>query len=227
MRSIRLTHGDALLVVDIQNDFLPGGALAVPDGDAVLAPVNTLIQLYADHGLPVYASRCWHPPDHCSFDHIGGPWPPHCVAHTHGAAFPDALALPADAVVISKGTAGGTDAYSAFRDTTLAEQLGAHGIERLAVCGLATDYCVLNTVNDALALGFQTLLVLDAVRAVEGNPGDGERAIAQMTGLGAVPVHTRPASLLDEATLVEPAGNAANHAGRLLGGDGGGGGILS
>jgi nicotinamidase/pyrazinamidase len=226
MRSIRLTHGDALLVVDVQNDFLPGGALAVPDGDAVLAPVNTLIQLYADHGLPVVASRCWHPPGHCSFAAHGGPWPPHCVAHTHGAAFPDALALPADAVVISKGTAGGADAYSAFRDTTLADQLAAHGVERVAVCGLATDYCVLNTVSDALALGFQTLLVLDAVRAVEVNPGDGERAIAQMTGLGAVPVHTRPASLLDEATLVEPIGNDGNHASRLLGGDGGGG-ILS
>jgi nicotinamidase/pyrazinamidase len=227
MRPIRLTHGDALLVVDVQNDFLPGGALAVPDGDAVLAPANTLIQLYAEHGLPVYASRCWHPPDHVSFEAQGGPWPPHCVAHSHGAAFPEALALPASAAVISKGTSSGADAYSAFRDTTLAEQLAAHGVERVAVCGLATDYCVLNTVSDALALGFQTLLVLDGVRAVEVNPGDGERAIAQMTAQGAVPVHTRPASLLDEAALVEPVANGGNHASRLLGGDGAGGGILS
>jgi nicotinamidase/pyrazinamidase len=227
MQPIRLTHGDALLVVDVQNDFLPGGALAVPGGDAVLGPANTLVQLFSDHGLPVYASRCWHPPDHCSFTPQGGPWRPHCVAHTHGAAFPDALALPPSAVVISKGTASSPDAYSAFRDTPLAEQLAAHGIERLAVCGLATDYCVLNSVCDALALGFQVLLVQDGVRAVELNPGDGARAIAEMTAQGAVPVHTRPASLLDEAALVEPNGHGGNHGSLLLGGDGSGGSILS
>jgi nicotinamidase/pyrazinamidase len=95
-------------------------------------------------------------------------------------------------------------------------------VERLAVCGLATDYCVQSSVSDALALGFQVLLVQDAVRAVEVKPGDGERAITQMTAQGAVPVHTRPASLLDEAALVEPNGTASNHGSLLLGGDGGG-----
>jgi nicotinamidase/pyrazinamidase len=227
MRTIRLTHGDALLVVDVQNDFLPGGALAVPDGDAVLGPASTLLQLYGDHGLPVFASRCWHPPGHCSFAAQGGPWPPHCIAHTHGAAFPDELVLPAGASVVSKGTSSGADAYSAFRDTPLADQLGARGVERLAVCGLATDYCVLNTVSDALALGFQVLLVLDGVRAVEVAPGDGERAIAQMIARGALAVRLRAPSLLDEAALVDAAGGNHNGGSRLLGGDGIGGRILS
>jgi nicotinamidase/pyrazinamidase len=214
MRTITLTHNDALLIVDVQNDFLPGGSLAVPCGDAVIAPANLLIALYGEHGLPVYASRDWHPPGHVSFQPRGGPWQPHCIAHTPGAAFPDALMLPPDAVVISKATARDSDAYSAFRDTALAEQLRAHGAERIAVCGLATDYCVLNSVSDALALGFQVLLVTDAIRAVDVHPDDGERAIAQMVARGAVPVKTRPASLLNEAALVDPAG--AERPGRLL-----------
>jgi nicotinamidase/pyrazinamidase len=207
MRPVSLTRGDALLLVDVQNDFLPGGSLAVPHGDEVLAPVNLLIGLYRDHGLPVYATRDWHPPEHCSFTAQGGPWPPHCVAHTRGAAFPDALALPPDTVVISKATGRGADAYSAFGDTTLAAQLHAHRVARVAVCGLATDYCVLHTVNDALALGFQVLLVEDAVRAVDATAGDGERAIALMTGHGAVLVRTRPPTLLNEASLVELGGS--------------------
>jgi nicotinamidase/pyrazinamidase len=206
MRTISLTRGDALLIVDVQNDFLPGGSLGVSGGDAVLEPANLLIGLYGDHELPVYASRDWHPPDHCSFAAQGGPWPPHCVAHTHGAAFADALALPADVRVISKGTRSDTDGYSALRDTGLAEQLRAQGVTRLAVCGLATDYCVLNTVNDALAAGFQVMLVRDAVRAVEVSPGDGARAIAAMAGGGAQVVQTRRPTLLDEAALVDPAG---------------------
>jgi nicotinamidase/pyrazinamidase len=202
MRPINLTRGDALLVVDVQNDFLPGGAVPVPEGGAVIAPVNLLIRLYGEHGLPVYVSRDWYPPGHPSFVAHGGSSPPHCVAHTHGAAFPDALALPPDVVVVSR--ASGSDTRSAFRDTTLAAQLQAHGVGRLAVCGLATDYSVLDTVSDALALGFRTLLVLDAVRSVEAGPGDGDRAIALMTQRGAVAVRTRPPSLLNEAALVEP-----------------------
>lgn len=202
MLPITLTRTDALLIVDVQNDFLPGGALAVADGDAVIAPVNRLIELYGEHGLPVYASRDWHPLEHCSFKPQGGPWPPHCVAHTHGAAFPDSLALPPDAVVISKASERGTDAYSAFRGTTLADQLHAHGATRLAVCGLATEYCVLNTVDDALALGFQAIVVLDAVRAIDASPGDGERAIALMAQHGAVLVHSAPPTLLGETALL-------------------------
>jgi nicotinamidase/pyrazinamidase len=202
MHPITLTRNDGLLIVDVQNDFLPGGALAVDQGDAVIAPINRLIALYGAHGLAIHASRDWYPPDHCSFQAQGGPWPPHCIAHSHGAAFPDALALPPDTVVVSKAQQRGTDAYSAFRETALADQLRAHGVERLAVCGLATDYCVVNTVTDALALGLRVLLVLDAVRAVEVRPGDGTRAIELMARRGAALVRSVPPTLLDEAALL-------------------------
>lgn len=214
MRPIPLTRGDALLAVDIQNDFLPGGSLAVAHGDEVIAPANLLVKLYGEHGLLVCFSRDWHPPDHVSFAARGGPWPPHCIAHTHGAAFPDALLVPEDALVISKATTRDADAYSAFQGTQLAEQLRAHGVERLAVCGLATDYCVLESASDALAAGFRVLLVLDAIRAVEVEPGDGERAIALMAERGAVLTRTRPASLLEEAALVDIA--APDRPSRLL-----------
>ena len=196
MQPIALTPADALIIVDLQNDVLPGGALGVPQGDEVVAPIQQLIDLYQAHGLPVYASRDWHPEGHCSFAAQGGPWPVHCVADTRGAAFSDALDLKQRATVISKAITVEQDAYSAFNGTTLAAQLRARGVERVAVCGLATDYCVLNTAKDALAEGFATLLVLDAIRAVDVNPGDGERAIAQMTDAGAVPVRVDQVGLL-------------------------------
>jgi nicotinamidase/pyrazinamidase len=188
MDTITLGHGDALLVVDMQYDFLPGGSLGVPRGDEVLAPVNRLLALYGERGLPVYASRDWHPADHVSFAARGGPWPPHCVAGTPGAAFPEALSMPPQAVVISKAVTADTDAYSAFNGTGLAEQLKERGVRRVAVCGLATDYCVLNTALDAIEAGFQTLVLLDAMRAVEVAPGDGARAIGRMVAAGAVAV---------------------------------------
>jgi nicotinamidase/pyrazinamidase len=188
MDTITLGHGDALLVVDMQYDFLPGGSLGVPRGDEVLAPVNRLLALYGERGLPVYASRDWHPADHVSFAARGGPWPPHCVAGTPGAAFPEALSMPPQTVVISKAVTADTDAYSAFNGTALAEQLKERGVRRVAVCGLATDYCVLNTALDAIEAGFQTLVLLDAMRAVEVAPGDGARAIGRMVAAGAVAV---------------------------------------
>jgi nicotinamidase/pyrazinamidase len=195
MRTISLTPRDALLLVDLQNDFLPGGSLGVPGGDQVIAPANRLSALFHQHALPVYASRDWHPPNHCSFAAQGGPWPPHCVAETQGAAFAPGLVLPAEAVVISKGTTPGLDAYSAFNGTTLAAQLQAQGIERLAICGIATDYCVLNTVTDALALGFKVLLVPEAVRPVDVQAGDGDRALELMVQRGAVLASLAPASM--------------------------------
>jgi nicotinamidase/pyrazinamidase len=188
MDTITLGHGDALLVVDMQYDFLPGGSLGVPRGDEVLAPVNRLLALYGERGLPVYASRDWHPADHVSFAARGGPWPAHCVAGTPGAAFPEALSMPPQTVVISKAVTADTDAYSAFNGTGLAEQLKERGVRRVAVCGLATDYCVLNTALDAIEAGFQTLVLPDAMRAVEVAPGDGARAIGRMVAAGAVAV---------------------------------------
>lgn len=209
MQAITLTKGDGLLVADVQNDFLPGGSLAVAHADEVIGPINRLLALYLDHGLPVYVTRCWHPPNHCSFTAQGGPWPPHCIAHSHGAAFADALALPAEAAIVSKGTHSDAEAYSAFRGTTLGEQLQAHGVERLAVCGLTTDYCVLNTASDALALGLRVLVVLDAIRAVDVQPGDGERALRLMAERGAVLVHSTPPTLLGETALVPAEGGSA------------------
>ncbi|MDB5747963.1 MAG: nicotinamidase [Massilia sp.] len=188
MTPLHLEASDALLVVDMQYDFLPGGSLGVPGGDQVLGPINRLIKLFGEQGLPVYASRDWHPGDHCSFAARGGPWPPHCVAGTRGAAFSDALRLPPDAIVVSKAETADVDAYSAFNGTGLAGQLRARGVRRVAVCGLATDYCVLNTALDARANGFDVLVVPQAMRAVDVNPGDGERAIAAMVERGALPV---------------------------------------
>lgn len=188
MSAIHLDEGDALLVIDMQVDFLPGGALGVPDGHEVVAPINHLIALYREQGLPIYASRDWHPEDHCSFQAQGGPWPPHCMAGTPGAAFSAELALPDDAIVVSKAESADADAYSAFNGTTLAAQLRARGVRRVTVCGLATDYCVLNTVTDALEEGFNTIIVPEAMRAVDVQPGDGRRAMDRMVARGAVPV---------------------------------------
>ncbi len=177
--------GDALIVVDVQRDFLPGGALAVPRGDEVVPVLNRYLEIFTGRDLPVVATRDWHPADHCSFRERGGPWPPHCIAGTPGAAFADGLALPAQAIIVSKATAPDKDAYSGFQDTDLARRLREAGVRRVFVGGLATDYCVLNTVRDALAEGFEVVLLEDAIRAVEVHPGDGERAVKEMQDAGA------------------------------------------
>lgn len=200
MSAIVLGGGDALLIVDPQVDFLPGGSLGVPQGDAVLAPTNRLIDLYRAHALPVYVSRDWHPALHCSFADQGGPWPVHCVAGSDGARFAEALQLD-DAVIISKATTFEVDAYSAFNGTGLADTLRERGIRRLVVCGLATDYCVLNTVVDGLAAGFEVLLATEAMRAVNVNTGDGERALARMLDAGAMPVQLSNSGLISEQAL--------------------------
>ncbi|OHC70202.1 MAG: nicotinamidase [Rhodocyclales bacterium GWA2_65_20] len=191
MDTLQLATGDALVVVDLQNDFLPGGSLAVPDGDAVLPPLNGYVELFVRHALPVFATRDWHPPDHCSFRSQDGSWPPHCIAGSAGARFAAALHLPADATLVSKATQAESDAYSGFGGTELDAMLRAAGARRLFVGGLATDYCVLNTVKDALGFGYAVLLLGDAVRAVDVVPGDGARALAEMIGLGATPIELR------------------------------------
>lgn len=201
MSAIVLGKGDALLIVDLQNDFLPGGSLGVPQGDLVIDPINRLIALYGSRGLPVYASRDWHPLEHCSFAAQGGPWPPHCVADTPGAAFSQLLSLPPDAIVISKAATAQEDAYSAFNGTGLARSMLADGIKRVTVCGLATDYCVLNTVLDGIDAGFEILLALEGTRAVELKPGDGDRAIARMLSRGAVPVRLSGGGLVGDLSL--------------------------
>jgi nicotinamidase/pyrazinamidase len=183
--SIRLQAGDALIAVDVQNDFLPGGSLAVPEGDAVVPAINRYLAAFAARALPVFATRDWHPTNHCSFKAQGGIWPPHCVAATRGAEFAHALTLPETAVIISKAATPEADAYSGFGGTNLAARLRADEVTRLFIGGLATDYCVLNTVRDALAEGYTVLLLADAIRAVDVNAGDGARALDEMQGLGA------------------------------------------
>lgn len=177
--------GDVLLVTDIQNDFLPGGSLEVAGGDEVVPVLNRYIEEFVARGLPVYATRDWHPERHCSFHAQGGPWPVHCVAGTRGSEFAANLVLPPDTTVISKATAPDREAYSSFEGTNLDSRLRAAGIRRIFIGGLTTDYCVLNTVRDARRHGYDVFVLTDAIRAVDVRPGDGQRAEEMMTRLGA------------------------------------------
>jgi len=177
--------GDALIIVDLQRDFLPGGALAVAQGDRVLTAINDYLALFVARRVPVFATRDWHPPDHCSFVARGGLWPPHCIAGSAGAAFGDGLDLPAEAVIVSKATTAERDAYSGFEGTDLQARLQQAHVSRLFVGGLATDYCVLRTVLDARSLGYTVVLLRDAIAAVDVRSDDGERAIDQMRAAGA------------------------------------------
>jgi nicotinamidase/pyrazinamidase len=186
MDTLRPGANDALVIVDVQNDFLPGGTLAVPAGDEVIPVLNRTIDLFAHLSLPIFATRDWHPANHCSFTPQGGIWPPHCIAGSRGAEFPASLRLPDTALIQSKATTPEQDAYSGFEGTDLASLLRSRGIQRLFVGGLATDYCVLNTVLDALKQGFKVVLLEDAIRAVELRAGDGRKAIDEMVGRGAV-----------------------------------------
>lgn len=187
MRKITIAAGDALIIVDVQNDFLPGGSLAVKHGEEVVPPLNRYIALFQAKGLPIFATRDWHPATHCSFREQGGIWPPHCIAGTQGAAFSSDLALPPDVRIISKATLPGKDAYSGFEGTELDSLLRAAGVRRLFVGGLATDYCVLNTVKDARLRNYETFLLADAVRAVNVQPEDQRLALEEMMRLGAQP----------------------------------------
>ena len=183
-----LRPGDGLIVVDVQNDFLPGGSLAVAGGDEVVAPLNAYIAAFVRAGLPIFATRDWHPPDHCSFRTRGGPWPPHCVVGSEGARFAPGLALPPSAVVVSKDTLPEQDTYSGFQGGDLDASLREAGVRRVFVGGLATDYCVFHTVKDALERGYAAVLLTDAIRAVNVRPDDGRRAEEEMLRLGAVPI---------------------------------------
>ena len=184
---LKINDFDALIVVDMQNDFMPGGALPVPDGDKIIPVLNQYIQLFADRGNPVYFTRDWHPADHISFKGHGGIWPPHCVQDTEGAKFHPDLKIPLDnKFIISKGTSRDFDAYSGFQGTILDQLLKERGIKRLFVCGVATDYCVKNTVLGGLNLGYQVFVLEDAIKGVEVNKGDIEKAIEQMLEKGAV-----------------------------------------
>ena len=174
----------ALLVVDVQNDFCPGGTLAVAHGDEVVAPLNHLITEFLERGEPVFKSRDWHPPNTKHFADFGGTWPVHCVQNTRGAEFHPDLIDDIHIRTISKGL-GDEDCYSAFDGTDLALQLQRLGVEEIWVGGLTTDYCVKSTVLEGLKEGFQVKVIEDAIRPVEMQPGDGERALEEMRVAGA------------------------------------------
>jgi nicotinamidase-related amidase len=178
--NMTIAPDDALIVVDVQHDFLPGGALAVASGDRIFGPINALAPRFPR----VYATRDWHPADHSSYAQHGGPWPVHCVAETHGAAFDPRLQLEHVDVVVDKGTDRETDGYSGFAATGLADDLKANGVKRVFVCGLATDYCVKATALDAKAAGFTTVVIADAAAAVDVTPGDEQRALDELAANG-------------------------------------------
>lgn len=175
----------ALIVVDVQNDFCPGGTLAVKNGDEVVAPLNDLMKEFLDRGEPVFKTRDWHSAKTKHFADYGGTWPVHCVQGTRGAEFhPDLLDDPR-IPIISKGTNDSADGYSGFDGTDLAQLLRDQDVEEVWVGGLATDYCVKQTVIDALAQSFKVKALTDAMRAVDVNPNDGEQAIEEMREAGA------------------------------------------
>jgi len=182
--------GDGLLLVDPQNDFCPGGSLAVADGDAVIPVLNEWATAAQHAGVPIFVSRDWHPPRTTHFKDYGGVWPAHCVMGTRGADFHPDLRLPADAVVVSKGMGEPEDAYSAFQarnesETLLGALLQERQVKHLFVGGLATDYCVKSSVLDGLEQGLGVTLISEGIRAVNLQPTDGEQALAEMRARGA------------------------------------------
>lgn len=177
---------DAVIAVDIQRDFCPGGKLAVSDGDAVVPVMNRWLRAAATVGATIVAQRDWHPREHMSFEVSDGPWPEHCLQGTDGAAWHGDLFVPASAIVVSKGHTRGEDQYSAFEACDLGERLRRRGTRRVWVGGLALDVCVVATVTDACEEGFETHVLLEATRAINDEPGDAERAIEQMKQAGAI-----------------------------------------
>lgn len=193
----------ALLVIDVQNDFCSGGALAVPGGDRIIPRINRLLAVSSQAARPVFASRDWHPIDSTHFSEHGGNWPVHCIAETIGAAFHPNLMLGPDAIVVTKGSEPDADGYSAFDGITptgasLRATLKALNLRHLVLCGLATDYCVRASVVDAMGFGFDVSLVQDAIAAVNREAGDGDAAVRQLRSAGANIVGTDDAlALLD------------------------------
>jgi len=173
----------ALLIIDFQNDFTAGGALAVPDGDAIAPRLGELLRS-GDFDY-VVATRDWHPPDHSSFAEQGGPWPPHCVQGTPGAELNPALDRDRIDAVVDAGYRRDLEGYSGFEETGLEGLLREHGVDEVTVVGLATDYCVKETAADALRNGFGVTIDRQAVRGIDVEPGDSERALDELRAAGA------------------------------------------
>jgi len=181
-----MKHGDALLIVDVQNDFCPGGSLAVAEGDQVVPVLNKWIEEAQRDGIPIFASRDWHPPGHISFKERGGPWPPHCVQGTPGAEFHPLLKLPQDIEIVSKGDNPDRDSYSAFGGTDLKDRLRRARVNRIWIGGLTQDYCVRESSLDAIREGFEVHVIVSGTRPVNVNPDDGRRALQHIQNAGAI-----------------------------------------
>lgn len=177
-----LRQGDALIIVDVQKDFCPGGALPIEEGDTVVPVINRWIAGALEKNLPIYASRDWHPVGHISFKESDGPWPPHCLQDSDGARFHADLKLPDSAVKVTKGVRFDKDQNSAFDETGLGEDLRRTGVQRLLIGGLAEDVCVLATVLDGIREGFEVVLIADATKPVTQEAG--EIARQKMKGRG-------------------------------------------
>jgi nicotinamidase/pyrazinamidase len=180
----------ALLIVDVQNDFCPGGALAVPEGDKIVPALNKYIKIFSKNKLPIFASRDWHPKKTKHFKDFGGLWPKHCIQDTRGARFHDRLKLPEGTIILSKGMDPEEDSYSVFqavdqKGNEFLNLLKKLNITELYVGGLATDYCVKSSVLDALKLGFKVKLLVDAIKGVNLRPEDSQKAMEQMLKHGA------------------------------------------
>ncbi|HVO36911.1 MAG TPA: nicotinamidase [Candidatus Acidoferrum sp.] len=184
-RKFKISKNDSLIVVDVQKDFCPGGALPVPEGDKIIPMLNKYINTFRRAKARIFATRDWHPPNHMSFKPFGGIWPPHCIQNTEGAKFHADLKLPKEAKIISKATDPLRESYSGFDGTELDAELKKQGIIRVFVGGLATDYCVKNTVLDALRLGFEAVLLNDATKGINKSPRDSAEAIEEMIRKGA------------------------------------------
>ena len=184
---VKLTNQDALIVIDMQNDFMPGGALPVPEGDSIVPVLNKYIKLFSEKGLSVFFTRDWHPENHISFKGFGGIWPPHCIQDTEGANFHPELFIPSDnKFIISKGYSRDFDAYSGFQGTVLDERLKERGIKRIFVGGVATDYCVKNTAFGGINLGYQVFILEDSIKGVDVKKGDSKEAIEFLMNHGAI-----------------------------------------
>ena len=181
---------NALIIIDVQNDFCPEGALPVKHGDEVVPVLNRYIEIFLAEGAPIFASRDWHPEKTIHFEKFGGKWPMHCVQGSFGAEFHPDLELPKKAVVITAGDDPNSQGYSAFEghdenNRSFIDCLRSEGVSHLYIGGLATDYCVRHTVLDAIKNGFAVTVLTDAIKGVDVNEGDSKRALEEMSKAGA------------------------------------------
>ncbi len=183
--TLEIGKNDAIIIADIQNDFLPGGALPIKESDQIVPILNDYAKIFKVANSRIFASKDWHPPNHVSFIAQGGPWPPHCLQNSKGADFSPNLKLPKETQIVLKATDPNKEAYSVFDGTDLEEQLKAKGVTRIFIGGLATDYCIVNSVIDARKLGLATFVLEDATCGIDLKPGDVNQAFRIMQASGA------------------------------------------